>query len=78
MNFLKSTININERYLIAKLQKVAIRCFYLTYYRTYKNWNKPNLISQERCLSDTNDDQLRHRSYNLQRTPAELKMLEKA
>ena len=45
MNFLKSTININERYLIAKLQKVAIRCFYLTYYRTYKNWNKPNLIS---------------------------------
>ena len=45
MNFLKSIININERYLIEKLQKMAISCFYLTYYRTHKNWSKPNLIS---------------------------------
>ena len=78
MNFLKSIININERYLIEKLQKMAISCFYLTYYRTHKNWSKPNLISQERYLSNTNDGQLRHRSYNLQRTSAELKILEKA
>ena len=45
-NFLKS-ININERYLIEKLQEVAIRCSYLIYCRRNKNWNEPNLISYE-------------------------------
>ena len=45
-NFLKS-ININERYLIEKLQEVAIRCSYLIYCSRNKNWNEPNLISYE-------------------------------
>ena len=45
-NFLKS-ININERYLIEKLQEVAIRCSYLIYCRRNKNWNELNLISYE-------------------------------
>ena len=45
-NFLKST-NINERYLIEKLQEVAIRCSYLIYCSRNKNWNEPNLISYE-------------------------------
>ena len=45
-NFLKS-ININERYLIEKLQEVAIRCSYFIYCRRNKNWNEPNLISYE-------------------------------
>ena len=44
--FLKS-ININERYVIEKLQEVAIRCSYLIYCRRNKNWNEPNLISYE-------------------------------
>ena len=35
-NFLKS-ININERYLIEKLQEVAIRCSYFIYCRRKKN-----------------------------------------
>ena len=45
-NFLKS-ININERYLIEKLQEVAIRYSYLIYCRGNKNWSEPNLISYE-------------------------------
>ena len=45
-NFPKS-ININERYLIEKLHKVAIRCSYFIYCRRNKNWNEPNLISYE-------------------------------
>ena len=45
-NFLKS-ININERYLIEKLQEVAIRCSYFIYCRRNKNWKEPNLISYE-------------------------------
>ena len=45
-NFLKS-INVNGRYLIEKLQEVAIRCSYLIYCRKNKNWNEPNLISYE-------------------------------
>ena len=45
-NFLKS-ININERYLIEKLQEVAIRYSYLIYCGGNKNWNEPNLISYE-------------------------------
>ena len=54
-NFLKS-ININERYLIEKLQEVAIRCSYFIYCRRNKNWNEPNLISYEWYVSNTNDD----------------------
>ena len=54
-NFLKS-ININERYLIEKLQEVAIRCSYLIYCRRNKNWNELNLISYEWYVSNTNDD----------------------
>ena len=42
-NFLKS-ININERYLIEKLQEVVIRCLYFIYCRRNKNWNEPNLL----------------------------------
>ena len=45
-NFLKS-ININERYLIEKLQEVAIRCSFFIYCRRNKNWSEPNLISYE-------------------------------
>ena len=54
-NFLKS-LNINERYLIEKLQEAAIRCSYLTYCRRNKNWNEPNLISYEWYVSNTSDD----------------------
>ena len=43
-NFLKY-ININERYLIEKLQEVAIRCLYFIYCHRNKNWNEPNLVS---------------------------------
>ena len=45
-NFLKS-VNINERYLIEKIQEVAIRCSYLIYCRSNRNWNEPNLLSYE-------------------------------
>ena len=44
--FLKS-ININERYLMEKLQEVAVRCSYFIYCRRNKNWSEPNLISYE-------------------------------
>ena len=54
-NFLKF-ININERYLIEKLQEVAIRCSYVIYCRRNKNWSEPNLISYERYVSNRNDD----------------------
>ena len=45
-NFPKS-ININEKYVIEKLQEVAIRCSYFIYCHRNKNWNEPNLISYE-------------------------------
>ena len=45
-NFLKS-ININERYLIEKLQEAAIRCLHLIYCHRNENWSEPNLVSYE-------------------------------
>ena len=45
-NFLK-TIEINETYVIGKMQEVTIRSSYYIYCRRNKVWNEPELISYQ-------------------------------
>ena len=45
-NLLK-TIEINETYMIGKMQEVAIRSSYYIYCRRNKVWNEPELISYQ-------------------------------
>ena len=44
LGFVTKNVKKIKRYLIEKLQEVAIRCSYLIYCRRNKNWNEPNLI----------------------------------